>query len=141
MSPNMTPYLSKMFAAILEIKSVTAAWKISNIFAMSRKGDFAGDLDNIRPIGLITLIETMRKHFSIILTARLTEIIESKPILGGNNLGAAKGKEALDSVQILQSCLEDANMLDKPVQVLYLASLDPSATRYYSPRLVMMPVS
>lgn len=94
-----------------------SSWHRTTIFAIPKGKNFSGDLNALRPI---TLIDTGRKLFSTILTGRLSCILEDHHVLKGYNFGASKGVQALDAVHLLQTCIEDANLKDKNIEVLSL---------------------
>jgi ribonuclease HI len=96
---------------------VPKSWLDTVIYPVAKKGDFNGDLDNLRPI---TLIDICRKIFSTMMTTRLSNVIDAYPIFGGQNLGATKGKEALDGAHILNSCIEHAFLTNSPIATLLL---------------------
>jgi hypothetical protein len=59
---------------------------------LSKKATFDGDIKNTRPI---SLIETLRKGLTLILTQRLTILIEQHQILKGWNAGFRPGHSTL----------------------------------------------
>ena len=109
--------LTRVFKIIMEHGLIPDIWLATNIFTISKKGDFNGDLNNLRPI---TLIDSGRKLFSSLLTRRLMNILEKENVLKGLNFGGKPGSQALDSVHLLQTCIEDAKLSGLDLQVLCL---------------------
>ena len=117
MDDSLLIILEKILGAILRTGQLPAAWKKASIFPISKKGDYDGDLGNLRPI---TLIDTGRKMFSSLLTTRLSKIMHRHQVLKGLNFGGAEGQQGLDAVHILQTCIDDATIVGKQLQILSL---------------------
>lgn len=116
-SPSFLLTVLRLMVVTLSTLLIPQCWTATNIFCIAKKTNYAGDLNGVRPI---TLINVERKIFSKIMTARLAECLEKNKILCPTNF-AGPGKQALDSVHILQTCVEDAHLSNKD---LLVASLD-----------------
>src|SRR5262245_56623902 len=75
---NMLKWLLKFFNLFLKTAIIPESWKNNILFPLSKKPSWDGRLANIRPI---TLIETTRKVFFKILTARTLSVISKGGIL------------------------------------------------------------
>ena len=73
------------------------------------KEEYKGSLDKLRPI---TLLDTLRKLLSLIITRRITKVIDTHDILKGYNYGFRTGRSTADNLRILRLIIEDANHLD-----------------------------
>jgi hypothetical protein len=83
-----------------------------------KKEDWNGELSNIRPI---TLINTIKKLFSALITKRLTDIIDTQDLLKGANFGFRQNHSTKNPLLILRTIIDDAKLTKKP---LYSATLD-----------------
>src|SRR2546421_8829362 len=64
------------------------------------------DIDKTRSI---TLLETLRKIFTKILTNRIKEICRKLNVLKGNNCSVLKGTSTHCPINIIKNVLEDVN--------------------------------
>src|SRR5205085_7058435 len=90
-------------------------WKQSNIFPISKKPRFNGELNQTRPI---SLIEHSRKIFTKIITNCLTPILAKYNILNPNNHVALPNTSMQDPIHILTHILEDAQTYNKEIWLL-----------------------
>ena len=70
------------------------------------KEEYKGNLDKLRPI---TLLETFRKLLSLILTKRITRIIDKYDLLKGYNYGFRTGRSTTDVLRTLRIIIDDAH--------------------------------
>ena len=90
----------------------------ANVILIPKIEDWKGDLSNLRPI---TLINTFKKLFSSLLTARLTKILDDNHILQGFNFGFMQNLSTKDPLLIFRYIIDDAKIHKKS---FYSATLD-----------------
>lgn len=76
--------------------------------------DHNGNLSKMRPI---TLLESFKKLYSAIFTARLTKTFDNHDILRGHNNGFRTGKSTADSLMTLRLLTDDANLRKKLIAI------------------------
>jgi hypothetical protein len=90
----------------------------ASVILIPKKDEWIGDLGDLRPI---TLINTIKKIFSLLITKRLTTIIDQNDLLKGFNFGFRSNKSTKDPLMIMRLLIDDANNYNKSI---YSAALD-----------------
>src|SRR6185369_13369464 len=98
--------ITKLFNQIITLGRMPKEWKRANIIPIPKATDWGMDIDKTRPI---TLLETLRKIFTKILTNRIEEICRKSDILKGNNCSVLKGTSTHCLINIIKNLLEDVN--------------------------------
>jgi hypothetical protein len=112
--------LCTILNACLILNTIPKTWKHSNIYPISKKPKFTGQLNNTRPI---TLIEHTRKILTKIITNRLNNILTRYPILNNSNHVALPNTSTAIPISTLTHIIESANASK---QELWLLSQDMS---------------
>src|SRR5882762_2707477 len=81
------------------------AWKKANIILIPKTQDWNKNVDKTRPI---TLIETLRKVYTKILTNRIESVCRLENILQDNNCSVLKGTSTHCPISIIKNLCEDA---------------------------------
>lgn len=92
--------------------------QIGKIIVLPKETPWNESEDKLRPI---TLLDTIYKVCTAILTKRLTKVINEYQILKGANYGFHTGYSATDALALIRSAIETANITG---QTLYMATLD-----------------
>jgi ribonuclease HI len=103
---------------MLNQQKVPSNEELSKIILLPKSDNWQGEISKLRPI---TLLETLRKILSNILTKRLTKVIDEHHILKGNNLGFRTGCSTTNILAVLRACIDTANLKKHP---LIIACLD-----------------
>ena len=98
--------IMKLFNLIVTFSKTPKEWKRANIIPIPKATDWGMDIDKTRPI---TLLETLRKIFTKILTNRIEEICRKLDVLKGNNCSVLKGTSTHCPINIIKNVLEDVN--------------------------------
>lgn len=109
--------MAAIFTACLDRQDVPEAWKVGVIHPIPKTPQWTGDLAQLRPI---TLLETVRKLFSLILTRRLQDVVEERGILRGGNFGFTRGRRTTDFVHVARAVVDDALLRKRHLELLLL---------------------
>jgi hypothetical protein len=107
--------LLNIFNACLKLQQIPKAWKQANIFPISKKPKFTGQLQQTRPI---SLIEHTRKIFTKIITNRIANICNKYSILSEHNHIALPNTSTALLISTLSHIFEDANIYKKELWTL-----------------------
>ena len=111
-------HILKILNMMLEMDNLPDEMILAKIILIPKRNDWEGLLSNTRPI---TLLDTIKKLFSQILTDRITRIINEHHILKGYNFGFTENKSTKDPLIITRTIIDDAKINKKN---LNMASLD-----------------
>jgi ribonuclease HI/exonuclease III len=111
----------KMILDLLNNSLLTGNWPEDNnkgtITLLLKKDIYRGNASDLRPI---TLLQTIRKIFTGLLTNRLTKEIYSNNLLRGNNYGFTPGRSTNDYITILKHAIDHAKITNKKLYALLL---------------------
>ena len=88
-----------------------------NIILLLKKDIYSGSPKDLRPI---TLLQTIRKIFTGLITRRLTDTIYSNNLLRGNNYGFVLGKSTNNPITIVRHIIYHAKLKNKKFYSLLL---------------------
>jgi len=114
-------YLDKLLIILnnmMEIEQLPEEVNLAKVILIPKREDWDGDISKTRPI---TLNDSIKKLFSLILTNRLTKIINRHNVLKGNNFGFRENHSTKDPLSIIRLLIDDAR---ESKEKLYMASLD-----------------
>jgi Reverse transcriptase (RNA-dependent DNA polymerase) len=108
--------IKKLFNDIIKEGILPLDWVSSWVTLIPKPKNWEGNLEITRPI---TLMETLRKIFTKILTIRLSEILKTNNILSGNNYAGLPGGRTSYPIHILNNTIEDAREHKKELWLLF----------------------
>ena len=94
-----------LFNLCLKFRITPFRWRKANIILIPKSRDWGKDVDVTRPI---TLIETLRKVFSRVLTQRIERVCREHNVLRGNNSSVLKGTSTHCAISIMSQICEEA---------------------------------
>jgi hypothetical protein len=113
---SVTDMLQQLFRMQLAIGRTCPSWKHSHTRLFHKKGDNA-TLGNFRPIGLQN---TLYKLWTSCLTDILSRYCQATGILSDCQSGFLPGRNCLQQILALQTCIEDARRHNKNLYVAYI---------------------
>ena len=97
--------LLKILNACLSLQKIPKMWKKSNIYPISKKKNFNGQLNTTRPI---SLIEHTKKIFTKIITKRLNSAFSKYSILHHSNHVALLNTSTEIPIATIMHIIEDS---------------------------------
>ena len=90
---------------------------VATIILLLKKDHYSGSPKELRPI---TLLQTIRKLLTSLITKRLTTIINQNNLLKGHNFGFTAGRSTNDAINIFRNTIDLANIKQKQFFALLL---------------------
>ena len=113
-------YIQEIFRIFAEISiktgNIPEKLKISQIYFIPKETEWQYNLNNVKPI---TLLETLRKCTTKILTNRLTQVFTKRKILKGPNFTGLSGNSTEEPVHIINTLMEDAKDNNKELWLVF----------------------
>ncbi|GBC07807.1 hypothetical protein RclHR1_00770020 [Rhizophagus clarus] len=112
--PDVIHYITDFFNLCLRTSSIPRDWKKALLFPIPKPKEWGSDINNTRPI---ILLETLRKCFIKILTARLHTILSQRHFLQPNNRAGLLGESTYQPLQHLHHAIEMAKKYKKEIWI------------------------
>ncbi|GES81653.1 RNA-directed DNA polymerase from mobile element jockey-like [Rhizophagus clarus] len=112
--PDIIHYTTDFFNLCLRTSSIPRDWKKALLFPIPKPKEWGSDINNTRPI---ILLETLRKCFIKILTARLHTILSQRHFLQPNNHAGLLGESTYQPLQHLHHAIEMAKKYKKEIWI------------------------
>ncbi|GBB96561.1 hypothetical protein RclHR1_27820001 [Rhizophagus clarus] len=103
--PDIIHYTTEFFNLCLRTSTIPRDWKKALLFPIPKPKEWGSDINNTRPI---ILLETLRKCFIKILTARLHTVLSQRHFLQPNNRAGLLGESTYQPLQHLHHAIEMA---------------------------------
>src|SRR5882672_11288810 len=117
LGPVALDKITSLFNYLLEQNKIPPSWKLGIIIPIPKKPEVHGKIELYR---LITLLESIRKIFTRIITKRLYKIIIENNLLKGINVGFMPNKRATNVGFIIQRVTELARINNENLELLAL---------------------
>ena len=114
--PKFVSAIVRLFNNIRKQGSAPKAWKTGRLVLVHKKGPLT-DMGNYRPL---TVLAAMSGLFSRVLNERLTEVVESKKLLGEVQQGFRRGRRGADNTFVLNTIIMKGTATRKPPHLAYL---------------------
>src|SRR5438034_11640140 len=108
-------YLYNLVCLCLENGEIPSAWREAVVYPIPKPQEWHAQLKNTRPI---TLLETVRKAVTKLITTRLSNILSEFDVLQGGNFTGLPGGSCSAPIQTLESLLHDARRNRKDLWIL-----------------------
>ena len=108
--------LHELFVQMWETRRTPNEWKVALTILLYKKGD-QHEVRNYRPIGLLN---TVLKMWTAVVTHCLSDFVEKNGLLSPAQEGFRRGKNTLRQLKRLIMTMEDAQLTDSPLYVLYV---------------------
>ncbi|GBC05624.1 hypothetical protein RclHR1_06320002 [Rhizophagus clarus] len=112
--PDIIQYTTDLFNLCLRTSSIPRDWKKALLFPIPKPKEWGSDINNTRPI---ILLETLRKCFIKILTARLHTVLSQRHFLQPNNRAGLIGESTYQPLQHLHHAIEMAKKYKKEIWI------------------------
>ncbi|GBB99149.1 hypothetical protein RclHR1_03430010 [Rhizophagus clarus] len=112
--PDVIHYITDFFNLCLRTNSIPRDWKKALLFPIPKPKEWGSDINNTRPI---ILLETLRKCFIKILTARLHTVLSQRHFLQPNNRAGLLGESTYQPLQHLHHAIEMAKKYKKEIWI------------------------
>jgi exonuclease III len=109
-------HITIFFNKIISTEQIPKEWKHGTIYPIPKPKDWQYDINITRPI---TLLESIKKIFTKIITNRLSKIFTQHQILSEHNWAALPKHSTREPITIINQILEDAREKHKPCYMLF----------------------
>lgn len=116
MPAELCTLVKSLFNDCIRIKNIPAAWLKGHVYSVHKTGDMA-DLNNYRPI---TLLDTLYKIFSRIITFRTSEATEQQHVFSKAQKGFRKRQSIPSHHRLFSSLCEHARLNKSELYALYI---------------------
>ncbi|PRP80605.1 hypothetical protein PROFUN_11548 [Planoprotostelium fungivorum] len=117
--PELKEKMLELMNDVIQRHQLPDTWRTASVSMIYKDKDKANPL-NYRPI---SLLDTVYKTLSHIITSRLTKVVEENKILSHRQFGFRANRSTTHCITDLISCITDSHQRNKSLHVAYLDAM------------------